>query len=265
MSTRVVYLFGQVVEEVAPTVRMLVGINMALIAMVSMISALTYYTLSPASVEMPYPVSADASYVYESKFPQGELGVLNASYWVVDPQLISGIHYIENGLLKIESNNRYQVGFGMNWKSSTYEKGDWEPWLPLFWKYHVDATFVRSEEEIPILVVENWIAWETGKSITAMVWYQNGSLMYSYGAFPDDHGYGVLLGQFALLNDFNVTVDADYRAKSMTVDWSNHRYVVPLQIERIGTIPRPFTHFQITLMGPGTVYVKNLKVVLANS
>jgi hypothetical protein len=38
-----------------------------------------------------------------------------------------------------------------------------------------------------------------------------------------------------------------------------------LQIERVGAIAKPFTHFQITLMEPGTVYVKNLKVILANS
>jgi len=249
---------------VASTVRMLVGINMALIAMVSMISALTYYTLSPASVKIVDAVSTGTSYVYESGFPQGELGVLNASYWVVDPQLISGTHYIENGMLKIESNNRYQVGFGMKWSSPTYEKGDCQPWLPVFWKYHADVTFVKPEGEIPTLVVENWIALEKGKSLTAMVWYQQGSLMYSYGAFPGNYSYGVLLGQFTLPNEFNVTINADYKARSMGIYWSDHRYNVPLQIEKIGSISKPFTHFQITLMGPGTIGVKYLKVALSN-
>jgi hypothetical protein len=251
---------------VAPTVRMLVGVNMALIAMVSMISALTYYTLSPASVKIVDAVSTGTSYVCDSRFPQGELGVLNASYWVGDPQLISGTHYIENGMLKIESNSRYQVGFGMKWDSPTYEKGDWEPWLPVFWKYHAEVTFVEGTDgEAPMLVVENWIAWDTGVSMTAMVWYQHGALMYSYGAFPQDHGYGIMLDRFTLRSEFKVTVDADYRARSMTVDWSGHRHNVPLQIERVGAIAKPFTHFQITLMEPGTVYVKNLKVILANS
>jgi hypothetical protein len=244
---------------------MLVGINMALIAMVSMISALTYYTLSPASVEMVNPVSTGTSYVYESRFLQSVLGVLNESYWVVDPQLISGTHYLEKGMLKIESNNRYQVGFGMKWNSPTYEKGDWEPWLPVFWKYHAEVAFVKPEGEIRTLVVENWIAWETGKSLTAMVWYNRGSLMYSYGAFPNDYSYGVLLGQFGLPNEFNVTINADYIARRIMIDWDGHRYNVPLQIEKIGAIAKPFTHFQITLMEPGTIYVKNLKVVFSNS
>jgi hypothetical protein len=253
-----------VAEEVAPNLRMQVGINVALIAMISMISALTYDTLSPVSVEIVDGISTGTSYVYESRFPQGELGVLNASYWVVDPQLISGTHYIENGMLKIESNDRYQVGFGMKWNSPTYEKGDWEPWLPVFWKYHAEVTFVKPEGEIPTLVVENWIAWETGKSLTAMVWYRHGSLMYSYGAFPNDYSYGVLLGQFTLPSEFNVTVNADYGKRSMMIDWSGHSYNVPLQIERIGAIPKPFTHFQISLMEPGIIYLENLKLVLSN-
>lgn len=265
MSTGAVYLFGQVAEEV-PIPRMLAGMNVALVAMVSIIGVMTHYALSPASVGLPNTVSADSSYVYESRFLQGELGVLNTSYWVVDPQLISGSLYIENGMLKIESNDRYQIGFGMKWNSPTYEKGDFEPWLPVFWKYHAEVTFVEGTgAEAPMLVVENWIAWDTGMSMTAMVWYQDGTLMYSYGAFPQDHGYGVLLDRFTLPSEFNVTVDADYRAKSMTIDWSGHRYNVPLQIERIGAIAKPFTHFQITLMEPSTVYVKNLMVILANS
>lgn len=215
----------------------------------------------------PYKVTAETAFTYESDFPQGNLGVLNASYWVVDPELISGTSYIENGMLKIGSNNRYQVGFGMNWKAPTYragwENGSWMPWLPLFWKYHCEVTLVKPE--VQWLILENWIAWENGKSITAMVWYQHGSLMYSYGGFPNDGGTPVTLGQFTLPNEFSVTVDADYRAGSMTIDWSNHRYNVPLQIERIGTIPKPFTHFQITLMEPGIIYVKYLRVNYSNA
>lgn len=208
-----------------------------------------------------YAGSAETPYTYEFDFHQEELGVLNRSYWVAKPQLFSGAHYVENGMLKIESDNCYQVGFGMDWKSPTYEKGDWEPWLPLYWKYHCEATFEKPE--VQWLVVENWIAWENGKSITAMVWYQDGSLKYSYGGFPDDGGTAVTLGQFTLSNVFNVTIDADYKTESLTIDWSNHKYSVPLQIERIGTIPKPFTHFQITLMEPGTIYVKDLKVTLS--
>jgi hypothetical protein len=52
--------------------------------------------------------------------------------------------------------------------------------------------------------------------------------MYSYGGFPYDAGYAVLLGQFNLPSEFNVTIDADYRARSMIIDWSNHTYSVPL-------------------------------------
>lgn len=100
-------------------------------------------------------------------------------------------------------------------------------------------------------------------SITAMVWYQHGSLMYSYGGYPNEGGYWILLDQFALPNEFNVTIDADYKAMSMTINWNNHRYNVPLQIERVGTIPKPFTHFQITLMEHGVIYVKSLKVILS--
>lgn len=248
----------------APTVRMLVGINLVLIAMVSMISALTYYTLSPASVKIVDAIPTGTSYVYQSGFQQGEMGVLNASYWVVDPQLISGTHYIENGMLKIESDNRYQMGFGAKWNSPTYKKGDFEPWLPVFWKYHVEVTFVEPEGKIPTLVVENWIAWETGMSITAMVWYQRGSLMYSYGAFPNDYSYGILLGQFGLPNEFNATINADYKARRMMINWDGHSYNVPLQIEKIGSITKPFTHFQITLIEPGTIYIKNLKILLSN-
>lgn len=248
----------------SPTARMLVSVNVALIAIASMISGLLYYSLSPPFVEMPYTVTAGKPYVYESNFAAGQLGVLNTSYWIVDPQLISGTFCIENGMLKIESNNRYQVGFGMNWKSPTYEKGDCEPWLPVFWKYHAEATFVEPEGEIPKLVVENWIACEAGKSITAMVWYEHGSLMYSYGAFPNDGGHGILLDQFGLPNEFNVTISADYIARRIMIDWNGHRYNVPLQIERIGTIAKPFTHFQITLTEPGTIYLKRLEVVLSN-
>jgi hypothetical protein len=98
-----------------------------------------------------------------------------------------------------------------------------------------------------------------------MVWYQHGSLMYSYGAYPNDYSYGVLLGQFGLPNEFNATINADYRARRMMIDWDGHSYNVPLQIEKIGTIAKPFTHFQITLMEPGTIYAKDLKVVLSNS
>lgn len=240
----------------------LLGINAAFILTVSMMIALTYWSLSPASVSMPYTVSVGTQYVYESRFSLGELGVLNTSYWVVDPQLISGSDYLENGMLKIVSNNRYQIGIGGNWTAPTYE-GGFVPWLPLFWKYDVNVNFVEPEGEIPTLIVENWIAWENGKGITAMVWYQHGNLMYSYGDFPKDGGTAVPLGQFTLPNEFNVTIDADYKAESMTIDWNNYRYSVPLQIERIGTIPKPFTHFQITLMEPGTIYVKSLKVVLS--
>jgi len=88
----------------------LVGSVIALIAMTSMISVLTYYNLSPTIVEIPYAASAAAPYVYQSNFTARKLGVLNTPYWVVDPQLISGTCYIEDGMLKIESNNRYQVG-----------------------------------------------------------------------------------------------------------------------------------------------------------
>jgi hypothetical protein len=161
-------------------------------------------------------------------------------------------------MLKIVSNGLYQVGFGMNWTSSQLD-----PWLPLFWHYHVDATFVRASGEIPCLVVENWVALETGKSFTAMVWYQHGSLMYSYGAFPNEGGNAVSLGRFALPGEFNVTISADYGAKNMRINWNDHKFDVPLQIERIGTIPKPFTHFQITLAEPGTTYIKNLRVVLS--
>jgi hypothetical protein len=222
----------------------------------------SYFTREP--VEAAYAATFETTYTYESRFSLGEPGVLNTSYWVVDPQLISGTHYIENGMLKIESNNRYQVGFGMMWKSPTYEKGDCDPWLPIYWRYHAEVTFVRPEGEISLLVVENWIAWETGKSLTAMVWYQHGNLMYSYGGFPNDHGIGVLLGRFDLPREFNVTVDADYKAKSITIDWYDHRYRLPLQIERVGNVAKPFTHFQISLMEPGTIYLKSLKVILAN-
>jgi hypothetical protein len=209
--------------------------------------------------------SAQGAYTYESRFSQGELGVINRSYWVPDPQLISGAYYIEDGMLKIESNNRFQVGFGMNWKSPTYqagwEDGGWTPWLPLYSKYHCEVTFAKPE--VQWFAVENWIAWENGMSITAMVWYQHGNLMYSYGAFPNQGGYTVVLGRFSLPNEFNVTIDADYKAMNMTINWDNHIYNVPLWIEGIGTIPKPFTHFQITLMEPGTIYVKNLKVILS--
>ena len=252
--------------EVASIIRILLCMKIALVIIVVSVSRAMrysyYFSYVPVSAETLYISSAETSYIYESRFSVGELGVLDISYWVVDPQLISGAHYIEDGMLKIESDNRYQVGFGMKWKSPTYEKGDWEPWLPVFWKYHVDATFVKPEGDIACLVIENWIALETGESITAMVWYRHGSLMCSYGAFPNDGGYTVLLGQFALPSEFDVTIDADYKARSMVIDWNNHNYNVPLQIERIGPIPKPFTHFQITLMEPGIIYIKNLKVVL---
>jgi hypothetical protein len=204
-------------------------------------------------------------YTYTSQFSQGELGVLNRSYWVVDPQLISGTYYIQDGMLKIESNNRFQVGFGMNWKAPSYEagwqNGSWMPWLPLYSKYHCEVTFVKPQ--VQYFVVENWIAWENGMSITAMVWYQHGSLIYSYGAFPNRGGYPVVLGRFSLPTEFNVTIDADYQTMNMTINWDNHTYNVPLQIEGIGTIPKPFTHFQITLMEPGTIYVEKLNVILS--
>lgn len=254
-------------EEVAPSLRVSIGLNMAIVTLVAMISTMTYYSLSLPFVEIPYTVSgSSARYVYESDFAAGELGALNTSYWVVDPLLVSGTHYIENGMLKIESNSRYQIGFGMKWISPTYEKGDCEPWLPVFWRYHLDAIFAGLKGgEIPTLIIENWIACETGKSITAMIWYQHGNLMYSYGAFPNDLSYGILLGHFIVASEFTVTVNADYWKRSMTVDWSGHSYSVPLQVERIGAIPRPFTHFQITLMEPGAVLIKNLQVVLSNS
>jgi hypothetical protein len=123
------------------------------------------------------------------------------------------------------------------------------------------VTFVKPE--VQWFIVENWIAWENGMGITAMVWYQHGSLMYSYGGYPNEGGYWILLGQFSLPKEFNVTIDADYKAMRMTINWNNHRYNVPLQIERVGTIPKPFTHFQITLMDPGSIYVKSLKVILS--
>ena len=249
-------------EEVPVAIRLL-GISVASIIIVSMMSALTYWSLSPASVELPYTITSSEPYVYESNFTAGELGVLNESYWVGSPELISGSFYIENGLLKIVSNNRYQIGFGANWTSPTYESDDWQPWLPVFWKYYADVTFAEPEGEIPTLIVENWIACEGGKSITAMVWYKHGSLFYSYGRFPNDLGYGVLLGQFGLPSEFNVTINADYRARSMNVDWDNHKYSVPLQIERIGNVTKPFTHFQITLMEPGMIFIKNLDVTLS--
>jgi len=236
-----------------------------MIAAVSVLRAMRYcyyFTYVPVSAEAQYTGAAGAHFTYKSDFSLGELGVLDKAYWVVSPHLISGFHRIEDGVLRVESDSRYQVGFGMNWKSPTYEKGDWEPWLPVFWNYHVDAAFVKPDGDIPRLVIENWIAIETGISITAMVWYQHGSLMCSYGAFPNDGGYSVLLGQFALSNEFNVTIDADYKARNMVVDWNNHKYNVPLQIERIGTIQKPFTHFQITLMEPGAIYIKSLAVKL---
>jgi hypothetical protein len=245
--------------------RALLAAQMALmIAGVSSLYTVRYsYSLTHPPVETS--LMTNDPYMYESKFSEGEVGVLNRSYWVVDPELISGAYYIENGMLKIESNNRLQVGFGMNWKAPSYEagweNGSWMPWLPLYWNYHCEVTFVKPE--VQWFVVENWIAWENGKSLTAMVWYQHGSLMYSYGAFPKDGGFAFVLGQFDLPSEFNVTIDANYRAEKMAIDWANHIYEVPMQIEPIGTIPKPFTHFQITLMEPGTIYLKKLDVILS--
>lgn len=244
--------------------RTLLGMKIAVIgATILVMPAIMYcyYTAhAPVPVDIPYTISQEPPYIYESRFPQGELGVLDASYFISDPLSSSGTYCLENGMLKIVSNNRYQVGFGIHWKSG------FEPWLPLYWKAHIEVTFVNSRDsEVPWLVVENWITWETGKSITAMVWYQDGNLMYSYGAFPNDGASALALNKFTLPNEFNVTVDADYRARSMTVNWNNYQYNVPLQLERDGPIPKPFTHFQITLMEPGTIYVKNLKIILTNS
>jgi hypothetical protein len=83
-----------------------------------------------------------------------------------------------------------------------------------------------------------------------------------YAQARANSGYGVLLGRFTLPSEFNVSVNADYKTRSLFIDWSGHKYNVPLQIERVATIPKPFTHFQITLMEPGTIYVKNLEVIL---
>jgi len=257
----------RLLEKMAHLLPALLGAKVVLIIVIlSAFYTTRYeYSFNHPTVEASCAFSAEDPYTYDSQFPEGELGVLNTSYWVADPELISGAFNIENGMLKIESNNRYQVGFGMNWKAPTYqdgwENGSWMPWLPLYWNYHCEVTFV--EPEVQWFVVENWIAWENGKSLTAMVWYEHGSLMYSYGAFPNNGGFAFVLGRFDLPSEFNVTIDANYIAEKMTIDWASHRYEVPMQIEPIGTIPKPFTHFQITLMEPGTIYIKKLKVILS--
>jgi hypothetical protein len=107
-----------------------VALIITTIAVTSLVSYCFYNLQVPVSVGMPYIVSVGTPFTYESEFPQEKLGVLNTSNWVADPQLISGTHYIESGMLKIVSNSRYQVEFGIKWKSPTYFNNDWEPWLP---------------------------------------------------------------------------------------------------------------------------------------
>ena len=253
-------------EKMARVLQALLATKIVLIFVILSVLFTTRYDFSftHSPIEASYASSSDDPYVYQSEFSKGELGVLNTSYWLAGPQLVSGSFSIENGMLKIVSNDRYQVGFGMYWKSPTYENDDWEPWLPLYWKYHSELTIVQQNgTAFPFLIVENWIAWENGEGLTAMVLYQQGTLSYSYGGFPNEGGYFIPLDQFTVPSVFNVTISADYKAMSMEIDWSGHTYNVPMQIERIGTIPKPFTHFQITLMEPGVIYVKNLEVILS--
>jgi hypothetical protein len=207
--------------------------------------------------------SSSASYVYESHFDQGQIGVLAESYWVGQPELILGNYSFENGMLKLFSGNRFQVGFGATWSTPTYVNNDWTAWLPVYWKYHSETTFQKPVgiADIPWLIVENWIAYGSGQSLTAMVWYKHGALEYSYGAFPSYGGYVITLGNFSLSDTFTVVIDADYKAQTMRIDWAGHVYNVFLSIEPVGWIQKSFTHFQITLIEPGTVYVKSLKVV----
>lgn len=207
--------------------------------------------------------SSTATYVYESHFDSGQMGVLAESYWVWDPQYIQGNFSFESGMLKLLSGNRFQVGFGNTWLTPTYLSNDWQPWLPVYWKYHSETVFQKPTgiSDLPWLIVENWIAFGSGNSYTAMVWYKHGALEYSIGAFPNYGGYAITLGNFSLPDTFTVVIDADYKAETMRINWADHIYNVFLQVEGVGWIPKSFTHFQISLMEPGTVYIKTLKVV----
>jgi hypothetical protein len=198
-----------------------------------------------------YATSPQRSYVYQSRFEQGTTGDLAESYWVTSPQLVSGSYSIVNDMLQLTSNNRFQVGIGANWVSPTYLNGDWTPWLPVYWKYHSDITFVI--QQLPsTLVVENWIAYESYQSYTAMVLYEAGTLYYTNGTAA------VALGSFSLPTEFRVVIDADYKDHKLNINWAGHQFSVIMHIEAIGAIPKPFTHFQITMLGTGTVSIKNL-------
>ena len=232
--------------------------KIALLALIVGVASIGYALYQTPSSEGP-------SYVYQSHFDQGQMGVLDLAYWVPNPELFSGSASFVDGMLQLTSNNRFQVGFGANWPSPTYLKGDWIPWLPVYWKYHSDTTFVISS--FPnTLVVENWIAYKSHYSYTAMVWYEQGKLVYSYGngAGNAEGGTPVTLGTFTLPTEFRVIIDTDYKAQRMHINWAGHEYNVYMNIEPIGAIPTPFTHFQITLWGTGTVSIKNLYVVESN-
>jgi hypothetical protein len=229
--------------------------KVALLAITVIVASLGYVVYQSS------PSSQGPSYIYQSQFDQGLMGVLGVSYWVNNPELFSGSATLINGMLQLTTNNRFQVGFGAYWPSPTYLKGDWIPWLPVYWKYHSDTTFVISSFPAT-LVVENWIAYHSYDSYTAMVWYQGGTLYYSYGNGAGNAvgGTPVTLGTFTLPNEFRVIIDADYKAEIMHINWAGHVFRVYLNVEPIGAIPTPFTHFQITVFGTGTLFIKNLCV-----
>jgi hypothetical protein len=49
------------------------------------------------------------SYFYQSHFNQGTTGDLHESYWVASPELVSGSYVIENGMLKLTSNDAFKL------------------------------------------------------------------------------------------------------------------------------------------------------------
>jgi hypothetical protein len=200
------------------------------------------------------------SYVFQSDFPSGNVSVLSPDYWIANPAKEAGSYGITNGILQITATTYYQIGFGMTWNKPGYQYGweskGWVPWLPLYWHYHSESTFTKDADgKIPDLAVENWISWVNGSSITAMVFYLcNNELEYSL--YPNV----IPIANVNTPSTFTLIIDADYVNKILTINLAGHQFVEKLGIEPIGTIPYPFSSFQISLFSPGTIYLQNLHV-----
>jgi hypothetical protein len=244
--------------------------------------------LGPSFVEIP---SRPPDYEVWSQFDQQKTLPLHTEYWVApsgvcDPTAIQGFHEIveDNGVevLRVQSNNMYQVGFGdhiigygpkgahadPNWdigdrvlgKPSyyfNYEPGgppdvSGRPFTPAFWNAELD---VIVKPKIPSKMldfeVDNWIYYgldpSTGKgnTITAMVWYDRNTrtLFYSYGNYPNTPVAVPLIENYVPPDGyFTIRYKIDYANKLAEIQWGDVKFVVPLAVELGGYEPS-WLHF----------------------